>query len=213
MTVLLLVYLSGCHPKSETDCTCSECGAAYKCDGGPCKCEGCECQTPPIVIEGVPPIGDDAALSPPMVRFGSEPIVVSPFLQRVGSCGPGGYRLSLSSYRVAVRPSEAEFVERINITLQGEVENRLRDGTRVDILTDALAIEVDFAEKWYEALGQSCHYARHTGRHPVLYLIVMDEGDERFVDRALETAKIVTVKIDGRDLSPVVIAYREYKKK
>ena len=33
------------------------------------------------------------------------------------------------------------------------------DGTRCDILTDTHAIEVDFADKWAEAIGQSLNYA------------------------------------------------------
>ena len=38
------------------------------------------------------------------------------------------------------------------------------DGTRCDILTDTHAIEVDFADKWAEAIGQSLKYATQTGK-------------------------------------------------
>ena len=35
----------------------------------------------------------------------------------------------------------------------------MKDGTRCDILTSTHAIEVDFAKKWAEAIGQSLNYA------------------------------------------------------
>ena len=41
----------------------------------------------------------------------------------------------------------------------GQVEVVMKDGTRCDILTATHAIEVDFAKKWAEAIGQSLNYA------------------------------------------------------
>ena len=38
------------------------------------------------------------------------------------------------------------------------------DGTRCDILTDTHAIEVDFANKWAQAIGQSLNHAMQTGK-------------------------------------------------
>lgn len=63
-------------------------------------------------------------------------------------------------------------------------ETRLEDGTRCDILTDRFAIEVDFANKWTEAVGQSLHYALVSGRKAVAFLILEEPEDERFVERA-----------------------------
>lgn len=62
-------------------------------------------------------------------------------------------------------------------------EVRLSDNTRVDCLTDQYAIEFDFAQKWAEALGQSLHYARMTGRTPAIFLILEHESDMRHVKR------------------------------
>ena len=42
----------------------------------------------------------------------------------------------------------------------------MKDGTRCDILTATHAIEVDFAKKWAEAIGQSLNYAMQTGKRP-----------------------------------------------
>ncbi|MDA9260971.1 hypothetical protein N9P58_03795, partial [Puniceicoccaceae bacterium] len=40
----------------------------------------------------------------------------------------------------------------------GRTEVTAGDGTRCDMLTDSYAIEVDFARKWGEAIGQSLNY-------------------------------------------------------
>ena len=49
------------------------------------------------------------------------------------------------------------------------------DGTRCDILTDTHAIEVDFADKWAEAIGQSLNYAMQTGKKAGIVLVLKDE--------------------------------------
>ena len=53
----------------------------------------------------------------------------------------------------------------------GEVEVRLSDRTRVDCLTDQYAIEYDFTNKWYEAIGQALHYGLMTGRKAGIVLV------------------------------------------
>ena len=58
------------------------------------------------------------------------------------------------------------------------VEVRLADRTRVDILTEDYAIEVDFATKWAEAIGQALHYARMTGRKPGVIIIIRDAAKD-----------------------------------
>ncbi len=67
--------------------------------------------------------------------------------------------------------------------LGGEMEVVLNDRTRVDCLTNEYAIEVDFAKKWAESIGQSLYYAHMTGRRPAVGLIVDDGKDERYLKR------------------------------
>lgn len=57
-------------------------------------------------------------------------------------------------------------------------EVRTRSNKRVDILSRSEAIEVDWAPKWYEGVGQALFYAIETNREPALLLLVR-EGDER----------------------------------
>ena len=59
----------------------------------------------------------------------------------------------------------------------GESEVTLADRTRVDCLTFDYAVEVDFSNKWAEAIGQSLHYARMTDRKPGIVLIVETDKD------------------------------------
>lgn len=62
----------------------------------------------------------------------------------------------------------------------GQTEVVMPDGTRCDIVTDELAIEVDWAKKWYEALGQSLWYAFQTNKRPAVVLILRESGDEKY---------------------------------
>ena len=64
----------------------------------------------------------------------------------------------------------------------------MADGTRCDILTDTQAIEVDFADKWAKAIGQSLNYARQTGKKAVIVLVLKDRVDEKHVERLGEMA-------------------------
>lgn len=66
---------------------------------------------------------------------------------------------------------------------KGEVEFALPDRTRVDCLTELHAIEYDFGKKWAEAVGQSLHYAMHTGRRAGIVLIVDPLDNGRFEKR------------------------------
>lgn len=68
----------------------------------------------------------------------------------------------------------------------GIVEYRLPDRTRVDCLTEEYAIETDFAGKFYQAIGQSLHYARLTGKKAGIQLIVEKESDMKYYYRLLD---------------------------
>lgn len=57
----------------------------------------------------------------------------------------------------------------------------LQDGTRCDCVTDTHAVEIEKANKWAEAIGQSLHYAVLTGKRPGIVLIADNnsEGAQR----------------------------------
>lgn len=83
---------------------------------------------------------------------------------------------------LAQAQSEADYRDRWCDEHDGQAEVVLYDRTRVDCLTETFAVEVDWAPKWAESIGQALLYAEITGRDPAVLLIVGD-GDGRFLAR------------------------------
>ena len=79
--------------------------------------------------------------------------------------------------------------------LDGKMEYVLQDRTRVDCLTDEYAIEVDFAKKWAESVGQSLYYAHMTGKKPAVGFIMNLKKDKRYLKRLDTLAKLYRIKI------------------
>ncbi|PHS64317.1 MAG: hypothetical protein COB09_08040 [Thalassobium sp.] len=77
---------------------------------------------------------------------------------------------------------EADYVTEYCGYWEGKSEVVLEDRTRVDCLTDDLAIEFDWCKKWAEAIGQALYYSKMTGRMPAIALIC-SPGEERFIGR------------------------------
>ncbi len=79
--------------------------------------------------------------------------------------------------------TEAQHAQQIAIELRGMTEVVLWDRTRVDILTDNYAYEVDWAPKWAESIGQSLYYAELTDKKPGIILL-SKRSEVRFIYRA-----------------------------
>jgi len=79
--------------------------------------------------------------------------------------------------------------------LDGKMEYVLKDRTRVDCLTDEYAIEVDFAKKWAESIGQSLYYAHMTGKKPAVGFIVNTKKEKRYFKRLDTISKEYGIKI------------------
>lgn len=79
--------------------------------------------------------------------------------------------------------------------LEAELEVVLDDGARVDICTKTHAVEVDFAHKWAECIGQALYYAVKTGKAPVCLLIVGREEKEPGVDRCVRVCKLYRIQV------------------
>lgn len=63
-------------------------------------------------------------------------------------------------------------------------ERQIWDRTRVDLLTNDLAVEVDWAKKWPEAIGQSAWYAVNFKRLQGVCLLSEDfKADARYIYR------------------------------
>jgi len=77
---------------------------------------------------------------------------------------------------------EVELVDKYAEVLfdEYELEYRLPDGRRVDVLTSRYAYEADYSTKWTEGIGQALAYAVATNRNPGLILLMKGADDERY---------------------------------
>ncbi len=78
----------------------------------------------------------------------------------------------------------------------GQAEVILQDSTRCDCNTDQNAVEVDFARKWYEAVGQSLYYSMMTGKRAGILLIIESDDDLKYWQRMNETIKYFNLPVD-----------------
>ncbi len=80
--------------------------------------------------------------------------------------------------------SEREEVNRLATKYEAKSEVRLWDATRVDLLSAVYAIEVDYAPKWAEAIGQSLYYSILSKRKAGIVLLIKDmKRESRYVYR------------------------------
>ena len=78
----------------------------------------------------------------------------------------------------------------------GDAEVTLADKTRVDCVTKTHAIEVDFAPKWKEAVGQSLHYAYLTGKKAGILIIVKKDHEKQYVKSLEKIINAYNLPID-----------------
>jgi hypothetical protein len=88
---------------------------------------------------------------------------------------------------------EKYYQEKIQQLVGGKRETILNDGTRVDIETNTEVIEVEFAHKWYEAIGQSAHYSIKTNKQPTIYLIYEGGSDDKYIERCTQACQNIKV--------------------
>jgi len=107
-------------------------------------------------------------------------------------CCPFGIALGLLVAFVDIRTQSAQepiqFDERqvaagLAEKYAAEVEVRLWDNTRVDLLSAEYAWEVDRPVKWSEAIGQALYYSLVTGKKPGIILLQSDPAEARFIYR------------------------------
>lgn len=86
--------------------------------------------------------------------------------------------------------TESDYRDRLCAGMQMEVA--MPNGTRADCMTDRLAIEVDWAHKWAEAIGQSMNYAASTGKLPAVILICKRGTEAKCLNWSLLTSETST---------------------
>ena len=98
----------------------------------------------------------------------------------------GAARLNLESYYQDIAAEK----------YSGQTEVVLPDGTRCDIVTETHAIEVDFADKWAEAIGQSLNYSFQLNKKAGILLILESPKDEKHLIRVQSIIEHYKLPID-----------------
>lgn len=98
---------------------------------------------------------------------------------------------------------ETEWAKVLAPKYQADVEVPVWDGTRCDLLNDDFAIEIDWAYKWAEAIGQALYYAIALDRRPAV-LLLMKNGykDRKYAHRCQAVCAKFDIKLfleDARD--------------
>ena len=79
---------------------------------------------------------------------------------------------------------------------KGEKEVTMADGTRCVIVTATHAIELDFADKWAESIGQALYYGFHTNKRAGILLILEDPKDKRYLLKVQSVIEHYKLPID-----------------
>jgi hypothetical protein len=90
---------------------------------------------------------------------------------------------------------ESYYQEEFAKVLKGETEIVLPDRTRVDIVTEKYAIEVDFGYKWAEAIGQALYYEKMLDKQAGVLLVLEGREEERFLNRLMTVAVEHGIKV------------------
>ncbi|MGB3799920.1 MAG: hypothetical protein WA952_08880 [Lewinella sp.] len=75
--------------------------------------------------------------------------------------------------------SEADYVRALATRLHGQTEVSVTSG-RVDIVTEEYAIEVDWAHKWKESIGQALWYGLQTSKQAGIILLLRSDADYKY---------------------------------
>lgn len=78
---------------------------------------------------------------------------------------------------------EIIFAREAQAKFGGELEVRLQEGSRVDLLTETHAFEVEKSEKWKEVIGHALHYALLTDRQAGIVLIMDKPSSHKHLER------------------------------
>jgi hypothetical protein len=70
--------------------------------------------------------------------------------------------------------------------MKGQQEVRLPNRRVVDIVTDTFAIEVEFANKWTQSIGQSLDYAKTLNKKAGILIIIEGIKTDKYVTELMD---------------------------
>jgi len=104
--------------------------------------------------------------------------------------------LLLTFSLLSAKQSERHYQTQYAIKIGGKTEVVMKDGSRCDIVTRTHAIEVDFAKKWAEAIGQNLNYSLNTGKRAGIALILETQSDDKHLVKLKTVVRHHGLKID-----------------
>lgn len=115
--------------------------------------------------------------------------------------------ICLSSFNLFARlHPESVYADKTCAMFKGKREVTLKDSTRADCVNDKYAVEVEFANKYYQAVGQSLHYARMTGKKAAIILILESNKDKKYLERLKADIKHHSLNIVLTAIGPQAVA-------
>lgn len=90
---------------------------------------------------------------------------------------------------------EKEYQKKWCAENNGISEVVLDSGDRVDCVTDKQAVEVEFAKKFYEAIGQSLFYSIKLNKEPAILLILETKKDNKYLQKLNVVADKFFIKV------------------
>jgi hypothetical protein len=78
----------------------------------------------------------------------------------------------------------------------GEMEVSLPDRTRCDCVTRGYAVEVEFGNRWHQAIGQCLHYALQTNKRAGILLILESRKERKYWKKLNRVIKTFRLPID-----------------
>lgn len=103
--------------------------------------------------------------------------------------------LSITTQAQLTKQLESYYQNIFATAINGTREVVLSDQARVDIVTDTFAIEVDFADKWAESIGQSLYYGKMLNKKPGVLLVVNGTKEERYIKRLMMVAAYNDIQV------------------
>lgn len=95
--------------------------------------------------------------------------------------------------------AERDWTRHMADQMGGQAEHRLPDGSRVDVLTETTAWEIDWAEKHPEAVGQALFYAISTNKRPGIVLLMRGDrakAEENYLEALAVVAYLRGLGVD-----------------
>lgn len=78
----------------------------------------------------------------------------------------------------------------------GELRKALNDGTQCDCMTDDYVVEVEYANKWKNAIGKVLHYSLQSGKRSTIVLVLEHEREEVYFRQLQMLIRYFSLPID-----------------